>query len=317
MPNFHFTDLFSTYSIVARDPETGALGGAVQTHQVAVGRLIPITRPGLGVVVSQSLSNRRYNSIALQMLREGIAPEQILNSLVASDPMSERRQAAVINAAGEAAAFTGSGCIRAAGHYVGDGYSVQANMMTQTTVIDAMRQAFETTTGSLAQRMLAALQAAQAEDGDIRGMQSAALKVVSGDQQQPEWESLYDLRVDESDDPVSELARLVSIRHAQLLDSVGHSLLQEGNLDEALAQWQIARDAAPDQEELAFWQAVTLADAQPRDDAIAVAVEIFKESVGNDQRRDHWLDLIERLDECGLIERAGAAEALLAAINAD
>lgn len=316
MPAFHYTELFSTYSIVARDPETGALGGAVQTHQVGVGRLIPHVAPGVGVIASQSLANLRYNSVGLQMLREGLEPEQIIAGLTASDAMSERRQVSIINADGIAAAFTGSGCIREAGHHVGENYSVQANMMTKTTVIDAMRDAFEGATGDLAQRMVAALQAAQAEDGDIRGMQSAALRVVSGDKMQPEWERIYDVRVDESDNPVSELDRLVTIRHAQLLDAQGHALLREGRVEQALTQWEAARAAAPDQEELAFWQVTALADMLPRDDTLVVAAHIFNDAMKGHERRDHWIDLIKRLDECGLIERNGAAEALLAAIEA-
>lgn len=311
---FHYTQLFSTYSIVAHDPDTGQLGGAVQTHQMSVGRLLPVAQPGVGVVASQSLVNLSFGSLGLAMLRERIAPQHIVNGLTASDPGAKRRQLAVINAKGQAAAFTGDGCIREAGHHVGANYSVQANMMTRTTVIEAMRTAFEQAKGDLAARMLAALQAAQAEDGDIRGMQSAALIVVPGTYE-PDWASVYDLRVDEHENPVAEMARLVQIRHAQLIDGQGHGLLNEGKVDEALRVWESARRLVPQQEELAFWQAVTLADASPRADAVQVAAQILREALAQDTRREHWLDLIRRLDECGLIERAGAAQELLAAIE--
>lgn len=307
---FHYTELFSTYSIVAYDPETGQLGGAVQTHQMGVGRLLPVAQPGVGVIASQSLVNISFGPLGLAMLREGVTPQNIVNGLTASDPGAARRQLAVINAQGEAAAFTGEGCIREAGHHVGQGYSVQANMMTRSTVIAAMRAAYERASGDLAARMVAALQAAQDEDGDIRGMQSAALIVVPGTHQ-PDWASVYDLRVDEHENPVQEMARLVRIRHAQLLDGQGHTLLSEGKIDQALQVWQQARTLAPEQEELAFWQAITLADANPREDALSVAAAILTPALNREHRRQHWLDLIQRLEECGLIERKDAARDLL------
>jgi uncharacterized Ntn-hydrolase superfamily protein len=265
------------------------------------------------VVASQSLVNLSYGAVGLAMLREGLAPQHIINGLTASDPGAKRRQVAVLNAEGSAAAFTGDGCIREAGHHVGEFYSVQANMMTRTTVIDAMHLAFEQASGDLAARMMAALQAAQAEDGDIRGMQSAALIVVPGTHE-PDWASVYDLRVDEHENPVAEMARLVRIRHAQLIDGQGHGLLNQGKIDEALQIWESARKQVPEQEELAFWQAVTLADANPRPDCVQIAAQILREALANDSRREHWLDLIQRLDACGLIERQGAAQELLAAL---
>jgi uncharacterized Ntn-hydrolase superfamily protein len=315
MPNFHYTDLFSTYSIIARDPETGHIGGAVQTHQMGVGRIIPIALPGVGVVASQSMANISYNPQAIAMLKEGIKPQRIIDALVASDTHAKRRQVAVMNHLGEAAAFSGAGCIPEFGHHVGENYSVQANMMTRPTVIDAMRIAFEGATGDLAARMLAALQAAQAEDGDIRGMQSAALLVIPGTRSARDWETIYNLRVDEHENPIAELGRLVHIRHTQLLDNDGERLLSEGKIEEALSLWERVRTLIPEQEEVAFWQAVTLADMKPFADAVEVAAKILNDSLGNDKRREHWLDLIGRLVTCGLIEREGAGAELLEAIN--
>lgn len=315
MPSFHYTQLFSTYSIIARDPETGALGGAVQTHQMGVGRLIPFIEAGVGVIASQSLVNLSYGSMALQMLKEGIAPERIIEGLTATDPNSARRQVAVINNEGVAAAFTGEGCIREFGHHVGEGYSVQANMMTKTTVIEAMSNAYENAEGDLGQRLLVALQAAQAEDGDIRGMQSAALKVVPGRRDAQAWNSIYDIRVDEHDNPVAELARLVNIRNAQILDGEGHGLLAQGKLDEALTTWQQARNQAPQQEEMAFWQAVTLADTNPDGESVPAAASIFVEKLAQHERLEQWLDLIERISENGLIERSNAGQELITAIK--
>lgn len=303
-----FEDLYSTYSIVAHDPATGQIGGAVQTHQMGVGRIIPVALPGVGVVASQSLANISYNPTAIRMLLEGVAPKQIIAGLTASDVMAERRQVAVINAKGEAAAHTGERCIAYAAHHVGDGYSVQANMMTRDTVIPVMVAAFEGATGDLAHRMLAALAAAQAEDGDIRGSQSAALKVVSGSRTDREWATIYDLRVDEHAAPVEELRRLARLRRAQIVDNEGYAALAEDNRDRALELWAQARDAAPELEELAFWQAVTLADGH---DELGLAVEIFNAAFADDPRRGHWLDLIGRLADCGLITKQQVAEDLL------
>jgi uncharacterized Ntn-hydrolase superfamily protein len=310
---FHYSELFSTYSIVARDPETGEMGVAVQTHQMSVGRLVPWLLPGIGAIATQSLVNISFGPMGLAMLREGVSAAHVVAGLVASDENAHRRQLAVVDSRGRAAAHTGSGCIADARHHVGEGYSVQANMMTLTTVIPAMAQAFENSSGDVAQRMMAALEAAQAEDGDIRGMQSAALKVVSGDKNDPEWSTLYDLRVDEHATPVIEMARLVRMRHAQRVDERGYELLDAGNRAEALALWAQARAEAPELEEVAFWQAVKLADAHAD---IETAAEILRPILANEPRREHWIDLVQRLGVCGIIEREGADTELMAALKA-
>ena len=309
---FHFTELNSTYSIVARDPQTGQFGVAVQTHQMSVGNGVPWLLPGVGAVATQSLTNVSFGPTGLRMLREGVSATHVIRALVASDDGENRRQVAVVDAEGRAAAHTGKGCIAEAGHYVGEGYSVQANMMTRATVIQAMSKAYESAQGDLAQRMMAALIAAQAEDGDIRGMQSAALVVVPGDARVPEWKKDYSLRVDEHENPVVELARLVRNRRAQHVDEEGHKLLIEGQHVAALAKWAEARSIAPEQEELAFWQAVTLADKVGDVDEAAA---ILKPMLAAESRRDEWVELIRRLANCGLIEREGADADLIKALG--
>ena len=309
---FRHSHLFSTYSIVARDPDTGQLGVAVQTHQMCVGSVVPWLLPGRGAFATQSVANISFGPMALIMLREGVSAPNIIKALAASDPDAHRRQMAVVDANGEAAAWTGDGCIAQASHHVGQGYSVQANMMTQATVVAAMARAYENADGDLAQRMLAALEAAQAEDGDIRGMQSAALKVVPGDPSKPIWASDYDLRVDEHENPVQELGRLVRLGRAQQIDGEGYRLFEDQKLDEALAKWAEARRIAPELEELPFWQAMALADGPAN---VAAAVEILKSALMHDPRREHWVDLIRRLQDCGLLERAGAADELISALG--
>lgn len=310
---FHHTELLSTYSIVARDPDTGQLGVAVQTHQMCVGWIVPWLLPGVGAIATQSLVNVSFGPVGLGMLREGVPAPQIIDGLTASDPQANRRQVAVVDANGLVGAWTGDGCIPEASHQVGEGYSVQANMMTNPTVVPAMADAYESATGDIAFRMLTALQAAQAEGGDIRGMQSAAIKVVSGDASKYDWETDYDLRVDEHAAPVDELARLIRLRHAQLTEQDGYAALNDGNRAEALKLWAEARTEAPELEELAFWQAMTLADEHAD---VATAAQILRPALANDPLRDQWIDLINRLQTCGLLERANAAQELIAALNA-
>ena len=302
------SELYSTYSIVARDQQTGQLGVAVETHQMCVGAIVPWLVPGVGAVATQSLVNISFGPIALAMLSEGVPAPQIIAALVASDAEAHRRQVAVVDGAGRVAAWTGEGCIPEAGHQLGEGYSVQANMMTHRTVVPAMAAAFEAATGDLAARMLAALQAAEAEGGDIRGMQSAALKVVSGRREDPPWRADYDLRVDEHDDPVTELGRLVRLRHAQLLDQQGHEAIEAGDRARAVGLWSQACAQAPELEELPFWQAVVLADVLADPEAGA---RLLGPALRDDPRREHWLDLVMRLQACGLIKREGAAAGLV------
>jgi uncharacterized Ntn-hydrolase superfamily protein len=305
-----YPDLFSTYSIVARDPQTGQLGVAVQTHQMSVGRIVPWLIPGVGALATQSLSNIHFGPMGMEMLRNGVAASQVIAGLVASDTGASRRQVAVVDARGGVGAWTGDGCIPEAGHAMGDGFSVQANMMTRPTVIAAMSDAYENAEGDLAYRMMAALQAAQVEDGDIRGMQSAALKVVPGDLGD-DTRTVYDLRVDEHVEPVIELARLVRLRSAQLLDSEAEEAFKRGEKDRALKLWAQSRERAPELEEMAYWQAVTLAEAGD----VQTASEILRPVLANDSRREHWIDLLHRLEKVKLIEREGTAEEFVRALT--
>jgi len=309
---FRHTELFNTYSIVARDPETGQFGAAVQTHQMCVGSVVPWLVPGVGAVATQAHANISFGPMALTMLREGVPAPKVIAALVASDQDAHRRQVAVVDARGQAEAWTGDNCIPEAGHHVGAGYSVQANMMSNPTVVAALAAAYEGSAGDIAQRMLAALEAAQSEGGDIRGMQSAALKVVSGDANKRIWDTDYDLRVDEHDNPVQELARLVRLRRAQLVDDAGYQAFEQEKSDQALRLWAEARALAPELEELPFWQAVALAD-KPAD--VQSAAGILRPVLANDPRREHWIDLIRRLEGCDHIQRKGAAEELIKALD--
>jgi len=306
-----YTKLLHTYSIVAFDSSTQQIGVAVQTHQVSVGRMVPFLMPGVGAIATQSLVNISYGPVALAMLQEGISAPDVVAGLIVSDEGRDRRQVAVVDAQGTVGAYTGSGCIPFAEHHIGEGYSVQANMMTNDTVVSAMSHAYETTKGNLATRMMSALFAAQAEDGDIRGQQSAALYIVDNDRTLPSWDYAYNLRVDESDNPLDELQRLVNYQEAKFASREGNQLLEEGDVDGALRRWREARDIAPDDEELAFWQGIALADKNPNNHAVSVAARIIEQAIRDDDRFEHWIELIVRLEKVGLIERKGAGQELL------
>jgi uncharacterized Ntn-hydrolase superfamily protein len=188
--------------------------------------------------------------------------------------------------------------------------------MVNDTVVPAMAAAYESAEGELAERMLAALHAAQAEGGDIRGMQSAALKIVDGKpeavQTTPAWRTVYDLRVDEHDDPLKELSRLVRLRSAERLDQEGFKALEDGQRDQALDLWAQARAKAPELEELSFWQAMELAD-KPAD--LPAALEILKPMLSEDPRREYWIDLIRRIQLVGILERKGTASEIITALE--
>ncbi|HWQ29053.1 MAG TPA: DUF1028 domain-containing protein, partial [Dehalococcoidia bacterium] len=202
-----------TYSIVARDPATGALGVAVQSHYFSVGSIVSWAEAGVGAVATQSIANVDYGPRGLALMREGLSASQALSALLENDPGRDVRQVAMVDARGGVAAHTGTRCIPAAGHLSGDGFSVQANLMANDSVWPAMRDAFERSDGELADRLLAALEAAQNAGGDIRGQQSAALLVVSGERSHEPWRGrLFDLRVEDHPEPVAELKRLVRLR---------------------------------------------------------------------------------------------------------
>jgi uncharacterized Ntn-hydrolase superfamily protein len=201
-----------TYSIVARDPETGELGVAVQSRAFNTGAVVPWGEPGVGVVATQSYSEPSYGPLGLQRLRAGKSPEQALAELVAADEDSEYRQVAILDAEGRVAVHVGEACIPAAGFVAGEGFSAQANMVESERVWESMAEAFERSEGPLADRLLEALDAAEAAGGDWRGRQAGGILVVASAGKP--WEREVDLRVDDHPDPLGELRRLLRLRHA-------------------------------------------------------------------------------------------------------
>src|SRR5437899_3340195 len=187
-----------TFSIVARDSVTGELGVAVQSHWFSVGPLVPWAEAGVGAVATQSFVDPAYGPLGLELMRTGKTARQSLEGILASDPGREVRQVAMVDARGGVAAHTGKKCIPAAGHIEGEQFTVEANLMLNDKVWPAMAKAYRETKGDLAERMLAALDAAQTAGGDIRGRQSAAILIVSGKPTGKPWDDrIMDLRVED------------------------------------------------------------------------------------------------------------------------
>jgi uncharacterized Ntn-hydrolase superfamily protein len=256
-----------TYSIVARDPSTGELGVAVQSHWFSVGPLVPWAMPGVGAVATQANIEVAHGPHGLALLREGLDAAGALGRLLSADPGAAGRQVGIVDAAGGVAAHTGSSCMPEAGHVIGDGVCCQANIMASASVWPAMLEAFERTDGPLAGRLLAALDAAEREGGDIRGRQSAALLVVPAEGE--EWETKISLRVEDHPEPLVELRRLAALRDAYELAGEADALVNESRHDEAARLYVQASECAPDNHELLFWAG--LAAAQNGDLYTAVA----------------------------------------------
>jgi len=250
-----------TYSIVALDERSGELGVAVQTRWLAVGALVPWLRPGVGAIATQSFVDTRYGFSGIELLAAGRSPADALAELLAADRDPGVRQVGMVDAAGRTAAHTGSECVAAAGHLTGKGVSVQANMMERPSVWPAMLSAFEASDGDLADRLVRALRAAEAEGGDVRGRQSAALVVVPGRPDAHPWDIRYDIRVDDARAPLDELDRLLALNRAYEALDAGFEALAVGEASAALAFFEAAAALAPDDDQVRLWQSLAVFDS--------------------------------------------------------
>ena len=298
------TPVEATYSIVARDPETGEIGAAVQSHWFQVSRVIWV-EPGVGAVASQSLADFAYGPAALALLGVGRPADRTLAGLLETDLAPAVRQVAVLDADGGIAAHTGENCIAYAGHVVGEHYAVQANLMERDTVPAAMAKAFEDTEGDLAEKMMAALEAAQAEGGDIRGQQSAALVVATPEPTGRIWEDLtFDLRVDDHPDACAELRRILEVARAYRFMNDGDLAIERGDTEAAEAAYGAAAARTPGNPEPRFWHAMSLANAGELDLAVDVLAEIYADA-------PIWRELPARLVTSGILNVDEAALARL------
>jgi uncharacterized Ntn-hydrolase superfamily protein len=284
-----------TFSIVARDPATGELGVAVQSHWFSVGAIVPWAEAGVGAVATQSFVDPSYGKLGLDLMRAGKSGPDALKALLAGDEARDVRQVAMIDAQGRVMAHTGAKDIPAAGHIVGENYSVQANLMLNDKIWPAMARAFETTKGDLAERMLAALDAAQAVGGDIRGKQSAALIVVTGKPTGRVWaDRVFDLRVDDAAEPLKELRRLVTLQRAYNHMNAGDLAVEHKENEKALAEYGAASKLVPDNAEMVYWHAVALVNMGRVDESLPLFRRVFAMD-------KNWVTLTPRLMKIGLI----------------
>jgi uncharacterized Ntn-hydrolase superfamily protein len=267
-----------TYSVVARDPQTGRFAIAVQSHYLGVGPVVPWLEAGVGAVATQAQVNVSLGPLGLDLLRNGRSAEEVVATLVASDPGAAARQIGVVDREGRAAAFTGSETIPAAGHEIGEGFSIQGNLLHSPDCWPAMAAAYRAAVDEpFTERLLRTLEAAEATGGDVRGKQSAALIVFAADLQPAAWQGrLLDLRIEDHPDPIPELRRLVNMAEAYaLLDDAGDAA--RAGLSEA-ERYAESRRRAPEAYELAFWMAVEFAkrgeiEAARRELAVAVTAD--------------------------------------------
>jgi uncharacterized Ntn-hydrolase superfamily protein len=276
-----------TYSIVARDPESGALGVAVQSHWFSVGSVVSWARAGVGAVATQSIADPAYGPNALDLLEEGVSPQDALQRLTGDDERQAFRQVAVVDAYGRVATHTGSSCIAYAGHESGDGFSVQANMMASLEVWPAMAAAFQASSGPLARRLIAALRAAEGAGGDVRGRQSAAIAVAPAEGEP--WRLTVDLRVEDHPEPLDEIERLLDLADAYRLASEADELVGEGRHDEAAARYVRAAELAPGNHELIFWAGMSAAEGGD----MTTALERVRAAIA---MQPGWAELLERLE---------------------
>lgn len=285
----------STYSIVAFDEETGQLGVAVQSHWFSVGSLVPWVKAGVGAVATQSFVKVEYGPNGLKLMGKGFSAEDALKILVEDDEHSAVRQVGMVDAKGNAAAFTGENCIQYAGHIVAKNYTVQANLMASATVPTAMVRAYEITKGDLVDRLMAALEAAEKEGGDIRGKQSAAIIVTTGEPTGIDWkDKLFDLRIEDHPEPIIEMKRLIRVARAYQHANQGDLYLETGEVDKALKEYDLAAEYYPENPELPFWTAVSLASVDRIDEALLIFRDVF-------ERAPDLRDLIPRLVPAGLL----------------
>ncbi len=293
-----------TYSIVARDPDTGELGVAVQSHWFSVGSIVPWARPAVGAVATQANAEVSYGPRALELLADGASAGDALEQLVAEDDAAATRQVAVVDSRGEVAGHTGGLCIRFAGEAIGEGFSCQANMMASEGVWPAMADAFTAARGGLAGRLLATLEAGERAGGDVRGRQSAALLVVPAEGET--WAATVSLRVEDDPEPLPELRRLLVLHEAYTLAAEGERLAEERRFEEAAERTMRAWELAPENPELRFWAGLGLAQGG----LLEAGVEQVRLAIA---AHPGWRDLLGRLPP----EMAPAAPTVLEALGTE
>jgi len=289
-----------TYSIVARDPATGELGVAVQSHWFSVGSVVAWARPGVGAVATQSVAEVAHGPNTLDRLEQGLDARAAMEAVLAEDGEARYRQLGVVDARGLAVSHTGESCIACAGDAGGESFACQANMMANETVPAAMADAYRGAQGDLAERLLTALDAAQAAGGDLRGQQSAALLVVPAEGEP--WRTRIEVRVEDHPDPLGELHRLARLARAYEMAGQADELAGKGEHRRATELYVRAAELAPEADELTFWAGLGMAGTD-----LVAGVDLIRRAAA---AKPAWLTLLERLD-AELAPNAAAARAAL------
>lgn len=289
-----------TYSIAARDPVTGEMGLATQSQAFAVGSSVPWAEPGYGVIATQSIAEPYYGELGLDLLRGGMTATESLHAMRSIDPHPERRQVVMIDARGDVAVYTGDGCVAAAGHRVGEHCCALANLVVGPQVWNDMVDAFEATSGPLANRLVSALVAAEAAGGDLRGRRSAAVVVVRAERTGRPWQDqLVDLRVDDHDDPVTELCHLVETSDTYHDVVRGFELAIDGDPVRGATEIDELDLQRRDDPDLLMWRAAVLAMAGRADEAVDAFARLH---------RDHpqFVEAARRMVPAGIFTDKGA-----------
>lgn len=288
--------LAHTFSIVARDPNTGEMAVAVQSHWFSVGTGVSWGEAGVGVVATQSFTNKSFGLRGLELLKKGKSPQEALDILLSDDSGKDFRQVAILDKLGRVATHTGKSCIDMAGHSNGENFSVQANMMLNDKVVPAMEKAWkENSSLPLAERMMAVLKAAQQAGGDIRGKQSAALLVVAPEATLAPWnDRLIDLRVEDAQTPIQELDRLLKVFRAYEHMNKGDYYVEKNDMANAMVEYNMAMKMFPDNLEMQYWTAITLANGKEMGKASSILQAIYKKDA-------NWRELTRRLPKVGLL----------------
>lgn len=286
---FGINPLANTYSIVAYDEATGEMGVAVQSHWFSVGSIVTWAEAGVGAIATQSFVNPQFGPDGLALLKEGLTAKEVVEKLIEGDEGRDVRQLAIVDAKGNAYAYTGKKCLDAAGQIIGEGFSVQANMMDKSTVWPAMEQAYLTTKGSLEDRLMAALKAAEKEGGDVRGKQSAAILVVKKESTGQLWEDRkVDLRIEDHPTPIKEMERLLRIHKAYEHMNQGDVDMEHNDFDAALKNYSAAEKLYSENPEMSFWTAVSLCNNKNFDEAFPRFEKVFKQN-------QNWIKLVDRI----------------------
>ncbi|MCZ7603396.1 MAG: DUF1028 domain-containing protein [Melioribacteraceae bacterium] len=273
---FSSNPVANTYSIVARDTVTGEMGVAVQSHWFSVGTIVSWGEAGVGVIATQSFVNVSFGPNGLALLRDGLSAQATLDKLIEEDEGRDFRQLAVLDSKGNVAVYTGKKCTEEAGHLKGNQFSVQANMMKNNTVWPVMKETFETSKGSLAERLLATLEAAEEAGGDIRGKQSASILVVKPESTGKVWlDRLVDLHIEDHPEPLVELRRLYNVHQAYEHMNKGDLAIEHDDMELAMKEYSMAEELFPKNLEMKFWRAVTLSNIGKVDDALPIFKEVF------------------------------------------